>query len=281
MSSQPPPPPRDPDEPSGSEEWPSAPGGGSRSEPPSGPPPSGPPPSSPPPAAGAPGSSPAPTGGDFSVAAAFTYGWEKFQQNMGPIILGTMVYLGASIVIGVIWFFLAGAILGVGGDSGAGFFAFMLTTAVMGLVGVALFFIIQAGIIRAALALTSGRQIEMKTLLDLDNVGQVILTALIVGVASAIGFVLCYIPGLVVMVFTSFAMHFVIDQRMQAVDAIKASVDLVNRNLGTMIVLLIAGYVANTIGSLLCGIGLLVSIPVVIIANTYAYRRMQGQAVAA
>lgn len=235
----------------------------------------------PPPAAGTPGGSPAPQGGDFSVPDAFTYGWEKFQQNMGPIVLGTLVYLGASIVIGVIWFFLAGAILGVGADSGAGFFALMLTTAVMGLVGVALFFIIQAGIIRAALALTSGRQIEMTTLLDLDNLGQVILTALIVGVASAIGFVLCYIPGLVVMVFTSFAMHFVIDKRLPAVEAIRASVDLINRNLGAMVVLLIAGYVANAIGTMLCGVGLIVSIPVVIIANTYAYRRMQGEAVAA
>lgn len=237
--------------------------------------------SQPPPPPGAPGGSPVPQGRDFSVPDAFTYAWEKFQQNMGPIVLGTLVYLGASLVIGVIWFFLAGAILGVGGDSGAGFFALMLTTAVMGLVGVALFFIIQAGIIRAALALTSGRQIEMKTLLDLDNLGQVILTALIVGVASAIGLVLCYVPGLVVMVFTSFAMHFVIDKRLPAIEAIRASVDLITRNLGSMIVLLVAGYVANTIGTMLCGVGLLVSIPVVIIANTYAYRRMQGQAVAA
>ncbi len=200
---------------------------------------------------------------------------------MGPIVLGTLIYLGISIVIGVIWFFLAGAIVGVGGDSSAGFFALMLSTAVMGLAGVALFFVIQAGIIRAALAITDGRQIELRTLLAIDELPQVLLTALIVGVASAIGFILCYIPGLVVMLFTSFAMHFVIDRRMAAVDAIKASVELVNRNLGTMILLLIAGYVANTIGSLLCGIGLLVSIPVVIIANTYAYRRMQGEPVAA
>ncbi len=215
------------------------------------------------------------------MSDAFNYGWQKFQQNMGPIVLGTLAYLAASIVIGIVWFFLAGAIGFVGGDSGAGFFALLLSSAVMGLAFVTLFFIIQAGIIRAALAITYGEQIEMKTLLAIDNLGQVILTALIIGVASAIGFILCYIPGLVVMVFTSFAMHYVIDKRMPAIEAIKASVELVNRNLGTMIVLLIAGYVANTIGSLLCGVGLLVSIPVVIIANTYAYRRMQGEAVAA
>lgn len=233
------------------------------------------------PSAGGPGGPRAAQGSDFSVADAFNYGWQKFQQNMGPIILGTLVLLGISIVVGVLWFLLVGAIGFVGGDSDAGFFALLLSSAVMGLAVVTLFFIIQAGIIRAALAITYGEQIEMKTLFAIDELGQVILTALIVGVASAIGFILCYIPGLVVMVFTSFAMHFVIDKRLPAVEAIKASVELVNRNLGTMVVLVIAGYVANTIGSLLCGVGLLVSIPVVFIANTYAYRRMQGEAVAA
>ena len=39
--------------------------------------------------------------------------------------------------------------------------------------------------------------------------------------------------------------------------------------------------VANTIGALLCGIGLLVSVPVSIIATAFAYRRMNGETVAA
>ena len=215
------------------------------------------------------------------VGDAFNFGWQKFQQNMGPILLGTLIYLAASAVIGIIWFFVAGAIIGIGGDSGAGFFAFLLTSAVMGVVFVALFFVIQAGITRAALRITDGQPVDLSTLLSLDDIGQVVIASLLVGLASAIGFVLCYVPGLVVMVFTGFTMQFVIDKRMSATDAIRASVELVNRNLGTMVLLLVAGYVANAIGSALCGIGLLVSMPVVILANTYAYRRMQGEPVAA
>lgn len=79
------------------------------------------------------------------------------------------------------------------------------------------------------------------------------------------------------MVFTSFAMHFVIDRRLPAVEAIRASVDLANHSLGTMIVLLIAGYVANAIGTMLCGVGLLVSIPVVIIANRWCWSSAPGR----
>ena len=222
-----------------------------------------------------------PPGSGVMVGDAFNFGWQKFQQNMGPILLGTLIYLAASAVIGILWFFVAGAIIGVGGDSGAGFFAFLLTSAVMGVVFVALFFVIQAGITRAALRITDGQPVDLSTLLSLDDIGQVVIASLLVGLASAIGFVLCYVPGLVVMVFTGFTMQFVIDKRMSATDAIRASVELVNRNLGTMVLLLVAGYVANAIGSALCGIGLLVSMPVVILANTYAYRRMLGEPVAA
>ena len=74
--------------------------------------------------------------------------------------------------------------------------------------------------------------------------------------------------------------QFIIDKGLPAWDAIKASFDLVNRNVGTVIVLFLASILAFFIGAILCGIGLLVTIPVTIIATAYAYRMMTGQSVA-
>jgi uncharacterized membrane protein len=45
-------------------------------------------------------------------------------------------------------------------------------------------------------------------------------------------------------------------------------------------VLFLASILAFIIGAILCGIGLLVTIPVTIIATAYAYRLMTGQTVA-
>jgi uncharacterized membrane protein len=67
---------------------------------------------------------------------------------------------------------------------------------------------------------------------------------------------------------------------MPAFEAIKASFGLVNKNLGTVVVLFLASILAFFIGAILCGIGLLVTIPVTIIATAYAYRFMTGQTVA-
>lgn len=221
-----------------------------------------------------------PSGGaGFDLGSAFSYGWQKFQQNLGPILIGVLIYVIASAVIGAIWFLIVGVVAGTGGD--AGFFAALISGGLFSLVAVALTFLIQAGITKAALDIVDGRQIEVQSLIIRDNLGQVLLTALLVGVATAIGYVLCILPGLAVLIFTSFAMHFVIDQRMAATDAIRASVELVRSHLGPVVALLVVGYLINMVGSLLCGIGLLVSAPVVFIAITYAYRRLQGQPVAA
>ena len=222
---------------------------------------------------------PAGGAGSFDLGAAFGYGWQKLQQNLGPILIGVLIYVLASAVIGVIWFLIVGAIAGFGGD--AGFFAALISGGLFSLVAVALTFVIQAGITKAALAIVDGQQVDVQSLIIRDNLGQVLLTALLVGVATAVGYVLCILPGLAVIIFTSFAMHFVIDQRMAATDAIRASVELVRANLGSVVALLVVGYLINMVGSLLCGIGLLVSAPVVFIAVTYAYRRLQGQPVAA
>ena len=61
---------------------------------------------------------------------------------------------------------------------------------------------------------------------------------------------------------------------------LKASFTLVNRNLGTVVVLFLAVYAANLIGSALCGVGQLVSFPLGLLATTYLYRRLQDEPVA-
>ncbi len=273
--------------------------------PPGGPPPSGPggpPPGAPPP--GGPGGPPPggfpPAGGGqpasgqepFSIGNAFNYGWTKFQQNLGPILLGLLAYIVVVGIITFVWSLITSAIflpsseaqveaMLSGETAGLGAFGFLLYFGFTGIVGFLGFVIIQAAVVKAALALTRGEEIELGTLFRFSNLPQLIIGALIVGVLSGIGSILCYIPGLIVTFFTQFYVHFLIDQNMTGVDAIKASFQFVNGNLGTLIGFFLASVVAYFIGALLCGIGLLVALPVVFIAQAYTYRRLRGEPVAA
>jgi uncharacterized membrane protein len=161
---------------------------------------------------------------------------------------------------------------------GVGMF-FSFGYVVFSLLGALVSLLIQAAVVRGALDITKGERIEVSTFLSTDNLGQIVLAAILLAIGTTIGIILCVIPGLIFIFYSQFTYQFIIDKGMPAFDAIKASFDLVNRNLGTVVVLFLASILAFFIGAILCGIGLLVTIPVTIIATAYAYRFMTGQTV--
>ena len=112
------------------------------------------------------------------------------------------------------------------------------------------------------------------------NVGTVIAASLLIGLGVGIGTLLCFIPGLIVAFFAQFYVWFIVDRQLGAIDAIKASFGFVNRNLGSVFIFYLASLAAYFVGALACGIGLLVAVPVVYIAQGYTYRKLQGGYVA-
>jgi uncharacterized membrane protein len=255
-------------------------------------PPAPPPPPPPPPGYG----TPAPAGaGPFSVGDAFNWGWAKFQANAGVIIVAALIYLVVIVAIEVVWFFVTAAILPsrtptctidektfvTSCTGGTGFFGSLLLSAVGGFAIFVLVAFLQAGIIRGALAIADGQKLELPTMFKFDNVGNVLIGAVIVGIAGSIGLLLCGVGYLVVAFFTPFWLFFVIDKNQGAWQAIMSSVSLVNKNLGSVVVLIIGVLIAYVIGAILCGVGLLVAAPVALLALTYGYRRLQNEPVAA
>jgi uncharacterized membrane protein len=72
---------------------------------------------------------------------------------------------------------------------------------------------------------------------------------------------------------------FVVDRGLTAVEAVRASVGLVGRHLGATVVLFLLSAGVTLVGAALCGVGLLVAVPVVLIAYAYTFRRLQDQPV--
>jgi len=154
------------------------------------------------------------------------------------------------------------------------------TTLLFFAIMILLSYLLQAGIIRGALHITYGRPLDVKTFFQFDNLGAVIVASLLIGLLTGIGILLCVVPGIVFAFFAQFALYFVIDKGQSAPDAIRSSIALVNKNLGTVVLLFIAVYIAQAIGSALCGVGLLVALPVCVIATAFVYRRLLDEPVA-
>jgi len=236
---------------------------------------------------------PAPGGGagGYSVGNAFAYGWNKFTANLGQILVAVLVLVGALVVLQVIGFAIASAAacdpklnLQTGEvDDCGGFFSLQFFVQWgFSLVSWIVSMIIGAGIVRFALAITEGRQASASQVLTPHKLGDVVVASLIIGIATFVGFVLCVIPGLLVMFFTSYTLYFLMDrEELGAIDAIKASFDFTKNNAGNVILWFLLSVVAWFVGAILCGVGLIVAIPVVLIGTAYTYKTLNGEPVAA
>ena len=134
-------------------------------------------------------------------------------------------------------------------------------------------------VIRAALMIVRGQKLEASRVMTAENLGPYVVGAILVGILTFVGFVLCIIPGILVLFFTIFWGYFVVDQNMAPVDAITASYNLVKDNAGAVLVFLIFGWVVMLAGAIVLLVGLIVAIPVVIIATGYMYMRLRGEPV--
>lgn len=231
--------------------------------------------------------------GGYSVGNAFSYGWSKFTQHLGQILLAIVVLVAVLIAIQLVGYFIGRAVAcepevtftgdGIKADDCGGIFiAQNIVSWLFSLIGWVVSMIIGAGIVRGALDITEGRELEASTLLKPNKLGEVVIASLITGVLTFVGFILCVIPGFLVMFFTSYTLYFLMDRReMGAMDAIKASFEFTKANAGNVILWFLVSVAAWFVGALLCGIGLIVAVPVVLIGTAYTYKTLNNEPVAA
>lgn len=262
------------------------------------PPPAGPPPGQPygqqppgqPPYGGQPGYPPpaAPygqpgyPGQTVQVQDAFSYGWNKFTQNVGVILGGVLTYVAVLAGLSVaFWAILVGTaqttVDPVTGEvSTAGGFAFGFGTFLFVAVFVVLGFLVQAAVVNVSLLVTHGKKLEYADFFRYPNLGTVILAALLIGLATGV-LAITIVGPIVFVFFAQFTLFYVIDKKLGVLDAFKASFTVVSRNLGTVVLLFLGVYLAQLVGTLLCYVGLLVALPVAQIATAYVYRRLNAE----
>ena len=216
----------------------------------------------------APGAQPPAGGGapgTLDIGAALSYGWNKFVQYIGQIIVIVLIIFAIQIA-----FNLGGNIIsgGIGGFTGL-FLGFAISVA-----GIIVSFILQAGLIRAALAITRGQTPEPSMLFQTDHLGPFIVASILAGLAIFVGLFACCIGAVIVYLFLLFYGYYVLDRDQEPVESLTSSFNLVKDNLGTVLGFAIVVVVLNIIT---CGL----AIGVTAIATAYAYKSLNGDAIAA
>ena len=218
-----------------------------------------------------------PVGGPtpFSATDAIGYGWKKFLENAGPILLATLALIVASIVLTIIGSAVTGESMGSSGIN------FSLGGLIVQVLSTLVSYILGAAIIRGALDVTEGKKFDLGSAFGTLPYGNIIITSLLIAVLEVIGFILLFIPGILVAFFTIFALYFVVDKNQTPIEAITSSAKLVRAHIGDTLLLVVLSIVVIIVGFIAICVGLLVALPVVILASTYAYKKFLGEPVAA
>jgi uncharacterized membrane protein len=138
-----------------------------------------------------------------------------------------------------------------------------------------------AGIYRGALRVIDGEGFSVGELFQGYNKMQVVFAAIFIAVATGIATILCFLPGVLIAFLTSYTLFFIVDQQLEAAEAIAASVKMVWHNFGHALLFFILAAICVVIGLIALVIGLLVAVPVVVFGAAYTYRRLEGLPVGA
>ena len=99
--------------------------------------------------------------------------------------------------------------------------------------------------------------------------------SVLIGIAVIVGLVFLIIPGIFFAIIFSFAGYLAVDKKMSPIAAMKESVHMTKGNRWKLLLLGLAVFVLSFIGALPLLLGLLVVVPVAMIANLHAYRVLQ------
>lgn len=100
------------------------------------------------------------------------------------------------------------------------------------------------------------------------------LTSLLVGVICTIGFFLLIIPGFIFGIRLGFFSYILLDKKLGPVESVKASWNLTKGHMKELITLMLFMIGINLLGFAAFGVGLLLTMPLSLLASTYAYHKL-------
>ncbi|MFD6141684.1 hypothetical protein [Promicromonospora sp. NPDC060271] len=226
----------------------------------------------------------------FQVGEALRFAWDRFKGNWLFWVLFVLLLL---VVFGI---FNGSSIAeysdrandaaqaqlstGVGMGMGIGTGVSFGSTS-LGLLGSLVLSVLSALGINAGLREVSGEKATWGNLFKINSYGMVILTALLLLVANFVGLLLCGLGAIALAIFAPFTYHHVVDKGLGAWTALTSSFRLVGKNFGAVFLLELALLGINILGSIPCGLGLFITLPLSIVAMAFAFRRLTGGPVAA
>jgi len=103
---------------------------------------------------------------------------------------------------------------------------------------------------------------------------QYFIAYVIFSILSFIGFMLLIIPGIFIVIKLWPYLFMVFDKNINAIDALKKSYEITTGSFWDLLLIMVVFILVNLVGTMALFIGLLVSVPITMIATAYVYRKL-------
>jgi uncharacterized membrane protein len=107
-----------------------------------------------------------------------------------------------------------------------------------------------------------------------DDFVPALLAVLVSSIIVGIGFMLCFIPGLLIMALVPTAAYLVAVGEKDGINAIKRAWDAVKANLLSSVFCALVLGIVGSIGGLLCGIGMILTLPIAFIGMYHMAKQL-------
>jgi uncharacterized membrane protein len=244
----------------------------------------------------------------FSAGDAFNWAWNKFTKNAAALIVPMLIYGVALFVVGLVLSTMSFAMdlatifgdvnttTSTGGGytdpssagdgaaaagAGIGFLGSLLIEALLAFVFLVAAIYVQAAFISGSLDIADGKPVDIGSFLRPPrNFGSVIVAAVLIGIGTIVGSLLCILPGVIFAFFAAYTIPYVIDRSLSPVDALKASFSTIKQHFGSALLAYLVVLAVGLVGGLVVCVGGFISIPVSLLILTYTFRRLSGGQVA-
>jgi hypothetical protein len=134
------------------------------------------------------------------------------------------------------------------------------------------------GLVKETLAfLRQGKEPEYTALWDFEDYLQWLLLILVAGGLITLGSIVI-IPGVILSVWWMYSVFFMFDQKLEFWPAMAASREAVSKSgFWTHFIMLLIINVLNSAGGALCGLGVLITMPLGLFLMAYAYLELIGE----
>ena len=203
-------------------------------------------------------------GAPMSVGDGLSWAWSKFKDNALILVVG----FGVWAILSNLGFDSRVELNGeeYGFSYGIPFWGYVAPV-------VRLFSAIVAA--NMSLKVASGRQLEWNDIFSFPNFGASLLASFLTAVATGVGLLLCFIPGIIMAFLLYYSVYFTVDKGVDGIAGMKASWATLSSHVGELFPFALTGVGLYILGAITL-IGWLVTVPLVMLLSAYSYVRIQG-----